>query len=403
LQQAIEADTIQENIWPVEGGNMGGTQPLTANRSHLHASLDEGYTLPAAWYTDPKVLKREQKRIFRRTWQYVGLAEQIARPGDFFTAHVDDVPLIILRDEAEGLRAFVNVCRHRGSQLLPDGCGNRKTLQCLYHAWTYNLDGSLRAAPGSKDEPGFNKEELGLLPIQIDSWGPFLFVNLDPQAPPLSATLGTLPQLVAATGLPLNAIKRRVSRTYDIKANWKVVVDNYLECYHCPIAHKAFTDLIDLDHYHVTEYEYFSAQTGPVRASAKDGKASLYEIGEGVEAGFYAFLWPNFTINIYPGPGNVSLNLFVPVDTNRTLAIYEYCFVDAVGEAEERDFVKFIDQVQEEDVVLCESVQRGLRSGFFQQGKLMLSRENGLRHFQKLVHRYLADDVHPNVATQQRS
>lgn len=382
---------------------MGGTRSLTIKGTHLHASLEEGYTLPAAWYTDPKVLKREQKRIFRRTWQYVGLAEQIAQSGDFFTARVDDVPIVILRDEAGQLRAFVNVCRHRGSQLLPDGCGNRKTLQCLYHAWTYNLDGSLRAAPGSKDEPGFKKEELGLLPIQIDHWGPFLFVNLDPQAPPLATVLGELPRLVEATGLPLNDIKRRVTRTYDIKANWKVVVDNYLECYHCPIAHKGFTDLIDLNDYHVDEYEYFSAQSAPVRESAKEGKASLYDFSQGVQSGFYAFLWPNFTVNIYPGPGNVSLNLFVPVDVNRTLAIYEYCFVEAVSEEEERDFVTFIDQVQEEDVVLCESVQRGLRSGFFNQGKLMLSRENGLRHFQKLVHRFLADDTHPNVAAVQGS
>ena len=381
---------------------MGGTRPLSANPSHLHASLEAGYTLPGAWYTDPKVLKRQQKRIFRRTWQYVGLSEQIARPGDFFTARIDDVPIVVLRDDAETLRAFVNVCRHRGSQLMPDGCGNRKTLQCLYHAWTYNLDGSLRAAPGSKDEPGFRPDDLGLLPAQIESWGPFLFVNLDPQAPPLADVLGELPQMVAATGLPLDAIKRRVTRTYDIKANWKVVVDNYLECYHCPIAHKGFTDLIDLNNYQVSEYEYFSAQAAPVRESAKNGKAS-YDISAGVQAGFYAFLWPNFTLNIYPGPGNVSLNLFVPVDTHRTLAIYDYCFVDAVGEEEERDFVKFIDQVQEEDVVLCESVQRGLRSGYYDQGKLMLSREHGLRHFQKLVHRFLTDDTHPNVAARQGS
>src|SRR5215831_2188489 len=159
---------------PIEGGHMGGTQPLTATRSHLHASLEAGYTLPSAWYTDLKVFKREQKRIFRRTWQYVGLAEQIARPGDFFTERIDDVPIVILRDEADQLQAFVNVCRHRGSQLMPDGCGHRKTLQCLYHAWTYNLDGSLRAAPGSKDEPGFCKEEFPLRSLPLETWGPFI-------------------------------------------------------------------------------------------------------------------------------------------------------------------------------------------------------------------------------------
>ena len=107
-------------------------------------------------------------------------------------------------------------------------------------------------------------------------------------------------------------------------------------------------------------------------------------------AGFYAYLWPNFTLNIYPGPGNVSLNLFLPIDVNRTVAIYEYCFVDEVASAEEEDFVRFIDQVQDEDVVLCESVQRGLSSGYFDQGRLMLRREKALRHFQQLVFRALA-------------
>ncbi len=190
-----------------------------------------------------------------------------------------------------------------------------------------------------------------------------------------------------ATGLRLDGIHRRVRRTYEIAANWKVVMDNYLECYHCPVAHPSFTDLIDLDKYVVTEYDYFSTQAGPARDSAREGKDGLYELRGGVEAGFYAYLWPNFTINIYPGPGNVSLNLIVPVDEHHTLAIYEYCFADEVSEQEERDFVRFIDQVQEEDIVLCESVQRGLRSGYYDQGKLMMRREHALRHFQLLVHR----------------
>lgn len=142
----------------------------------------------------------------------------------------------------------------------------------------------------------------------------------------------------------------------------------------------------------VPEHEWFSTQTGAVKEAAKRGKHdNLYEIGAGVRDGFYAYLWPNFTLNIYPGPGNVSLNLFVPVDTHRTLAVYEYCFADAVPDEQVEDFTRFIDQVQNEDVALCESVQRGLRMGYFDQGRLMLSRENGLRHFQKLVYRTLTE------------
>ncbi len=357
--------------------------------ARLWESLEQGYTLPASWYTDPEVFAHERTRIFGHSWQYAGMTEQVARAGDFFTLTICDVPIVILRDQQGELRAFANVCRHRGSQLVLDEAGHRATLQCHYHAWTYNLDGSLRAAPAMKEEPDFDKTCFALAPVRAETWGPFIFVNPDRAAPSLSRVLGELPALVGATGLDLGGIKRRVRRTYDIAANWKVVVDNYLECYHCPVAHPGFCDLIDVQSYAVTEYEYFSTQGGALKESARDGK--LYDVRGEVQAGFYAYLWPNFTINIYPGPGNVSLNLFVPVDTHRTLAIYDYCFADAVSAEEERDFVAFIDQVQEEDVVLCESVQRGLRSGYFDQGKLMLSRERGLRHFQKLVYRLLAE------------
>ena len=365
---------------------MDATRRTILADPRLREALEQGYTLPAEWYTSDEVFRLEQRWLFRRTWQYAGLVEQVAAPGDFFTYQAGDLSLIVLRDDAGTLRGFVNVCRHRGSELLLEPCGHRKTIQCHYHAWTYNLDGTLRAAPAAKEEPDFRKEDCTLFSVQVETWGPFIFVNPDTHARPLADLLGELPALVAATGVPLDALKRRVRRTYDIKANWKVVVDNYLECYHCPTAHPGFCDLIDVNSYAVTEYEYFSTQGGALKESAKAGKSNLYDVSQGVREGFYAFLWPNFTLNIYPGPGNVSLNLFVPLETGRTLAIYDYCFVESVTEREERDFVRFIDQVQDEDVVLCESVQRGLRSGYFDQGKLMLSREKGLRHFQRLVY-----------------
>jgi phenylpropionate dioxygenase-like ring-hydroxylating dioxygenase large terminal subunit len=364
----------------------------------LREELEQGRTLPASWYTTPDIFQLEQRRIFRRGWQYAGLVEQVARSGDFFTYRTGELSLIILRDENQTLRAFVNVCRHRGSQLILQDNGHRITLQCHYHAWTYNLDGSLRAAPGMKDEAAFNQDDFWLFPVSIDTWGPFIFVNPDAHARPLVETLGELPLLAAATGLDLGSVSHRVRRTYDIAANWKVVVDNYLECYHCPVAHPSFCDLIDVKDYVVREYDYFSTQTGALKESATKaaGRSNLYDVsgGEGsaVTEGFYAYLWPNFTLNIYPGPGNVSLNLFIPLEVNRTLAIYDYCFVDAVSSDEEANFVRFIDQVQEEDIVLCESVQRGLRSGYFNQGKLMLTRESSLRHFQKLVYRQLTGD-----------
>jgi phenylpropionate dioxygenase-like ring-hydroxylating dioxygenase large terminal subunit len=356
----------------------------------LARSLADGRTLPATWYTDPATFARERARIFQRSWQYAGLAEQLARPGDFLTCRVGAVPIVIVRDTTGTLRAFINVCRHRGSELVLEGCGNRATLQCHYHAWTYNLDGSLRAAPGEKGEAQFDRDAYPLIAAGVETWGPFIFVNADATARPLAETLGELPALVTATGVRLDAVKRRVRREFTIAANWKVVVDNYLECYHCPVAHPSFSDLIDVNNYHVTEYDWFSTQTGPVKESARTGQSGPYAVSGRVDAGFYAYLWPNFMVNIYPGEGNVSLNSIQPLAVDRTLAIFEYCFVDAVSEGEAGDFVRFIDQVQDEDTVLCESVQRGLGSGYFDQGRLMLSRENGLRHFQRLVHRALA-------------
>ncbi|HEX9057898.1 MAG TPA: aromatic ring-hydroxylating dioxygenase subunit alpha [Ktedonobacterales bacterium] len=370
---------------------MVGDSYVGGEAAAIREGLAAGHTLPAAWYTDPAMYRRERERIFHHTWQYAGLAEHLANAGDFFTCQLGDVPIVVLRDTDGDVRAYINVCRHRGSQLVLDACGTRKTLQCHYHAWTYNLDGSLRAAPGEKGEPGFDRGEFGLLAAQVALWGPFVFVNPDLQAPPLATMLGTLPQLVDATGLNLGAIKRRVRREYDIAANWKVVLDNYLECYHCPVAHQSFSDLIDVNDYTVTEYDYFSTQGGPMKRDAR-GAGRPYDVTGEVADGFYAYLWPNFTLNIYPGPGNVSLNLFLPMNERRTLAIYEYCFVDAVTDSQVDDFARFIDQVQEEDIVLCESVQRGLESGFFQRGTLMLSREKGLQHFQRLVHAAVTDD-----------
>src|SRR5690348_13162203 len=313
----------------------------TAANDAVLAALEQGETLPATWYTEPAYFAREQERIFRRSWQYVGLTEQVARPGDIFTARAGDVPIIVARDHQGELRGHINVCRHRGSQLVNVEQGNRATLQCGYHAWTYNLDGSLRAAPGMRDEPDFDPACYALIPVQVAAWGPFIFANPDRHAPPLAATLGELPAMVAATGLRLDAVRRKVRRTYDIAANWKVVLDNYLECYHCPVAHPGFSDLIDLKSYAVAEYDLFSTQTGKVKETAGRGAGHPYAVGGGVRDGFYAYLWPNFTLNIYPGPGNVSINLFLPDGVDRTIALYDYLFADAVSDQQLDEFVRF--------------------------------------------------------------
>jgi choline monooxygenase len=353
--------------------------------------LNAGFTLPASIYLDPDVFERERIQVFAGHWQYAGLLQNVEQPGDFFTYWSRDVPVLVVRDGDGQLRGYINVCRHRGSQLVLDERGSRKSIQCHYHAWTWNLDGTLRAAPGSQEQESFCKADFPLHPVRVETWGPFVFINLDSGALPLSYYLGELPQLVAQTGLRLDAIRSRLHREYEIKANWKIVVENYLECYHCPVAHPGFSDLIDVTDYHVEEYEYFSAQAAPVKKSAHRHQDDLYDFSRAeVESGFYAYIWPTFTVNIYPGPGNVSLNLIQPLDIDRTRMVYEFCFVDEVGTQESDDFIRFIHQVQLEDTALCESVQRGVRSGYWERGQLMLTRERGIRHFQRLYQRIMA-------------
>jgi phenylpropionate dioxygenase-like ring-hydroxylating dioxygenase large terminal subunit len=324
-------------------------------------------TLPWSWYTDPEVLSLERERIFRGAWQYSGHVGQLSEPGAYFTFQAGPVPIVVVRDGDGAMNAFVNVCRHRGAVVARQPTGRRRSLQCHYHAWTYGLDGRLRAAPGTG---GLDLDDVALPRVAVGLWGPFVFVSPDPEAGPLADALGELPAIVEGGGLGLDRLHPRRRASYEIEANWKLVVDNYLECYHCPVAHPGFSKAFDVDDYTISEYPTFSVQRTPGR-----------EEGEGL----YALLWPNFALNVYPGPGNVSLNLFLPLAADRTLALYEYFLADEVSETEADEFVAFVDQVQREDTELCESVQRGLRSGRLERGLLVPGREDGVRHFQRLV------------------
>jgi choline monooxygenase len=353
----------------------------------LGERLRAGATLPASWYTSDSVFRLEMQAIFSRTWQYACRTDEVARSGDFLACRAGNVPVVVLRNSHNEIVAFVNVCRHRGAEIVLDGSrGNRSTLQCHYHGWTWNLDGSLRAVPGTEDEPCFRKEDFPLARVATAVLDPFMFVNPDPQAPGWDETVGELPRILAAAPAPLATLPFHERRTYDMKANWKVVVENFLECYHCPIAHKGFADLIDLKEYTITPHRYFSTQQGPLKNSAKGrADAACFSREDGGQMGVYNFLWPNFMLNLYPGRGNASTNIILPVAPNRTLAVYDFYYEEGIPPAEAATMTGFVEQVQQEDIVLCESVQRGLESGCYEQGRLVVRYENGIQHFQRLV------------------
>jgi phenylpropionate dioxygenase-like ring-hydroxylating dioxygenase large terminal subunit len=325
-------------------------------------------TLPWSWYSDPEVLRREQERIFRRSWQYVGHAGQVEDVGDRVAAWAGDVPVLVVRDE-EGIRAFVNVCRHRGS-LLAEGPGKGKTIQCPYHAWTYELDGSLRAAPRSEREEGFEAEGLSLVPMRLETWGPFLFVNPDADAPPLAETLGPVPDFVPVDGLVFHSRDE-----YELAANWKIGCENYLECYHCPVAHKGFSAAYDVD-----PDEYRLEPTGEhvlsQFAHTRDG-----EEGQGQ----FHFVWPNIKINVLAGTPNLSIGPLLPAGPERASGFLDYFFAPGADKDWVEVLLAFDRQVGAEDRVLVERVQKGVRSGIVEEGRLLGESEQLVARFQELV------------------
>ena len=370
-----------------------GTEPTTFERAY-----ERQRTLPAAWYTRAEALEREQEQVFERSWQYAGFLGNLGEPGQFVTSRLGRVPAVVVRGKDGELRAFVNVCRHRGSEVVLEHAGCRQTLQCMYHGWTYDLDGTLRRAPRTREED-LDPAELSLQPLHVDTLGPFAFVSADPGAEPLSRVAEAWPDLVREMRLDLSGLVFRERRTYDVAANWKILVENFLECYHCPVSHHGFSALIDLSSY---EGEIHSDLFWHFSSCAREAAvvANAHGIGELPEARrrlWNYVLWPNFMANVYPGGGNISTNLLLPVAPDRTLAIYDFYFEHGVPEERQRANVEFIDEVQREDIVLCESVQRGLASGRFDRGRLLDS-EVFLDRFAFQVARAVTGDPGPAPA-----
>jgi phenylpropionate dioxygenase-like ring-hydroxylating dioxygenase large terminal subunit len=324
------------------------------------------------------MLRRERARIFARSWQYAGRTEQVATPGSFLATDAGGIPILVTRGRSGELRAFLNVCRHRGAVLL-EGCGERATVQCHYHAWTYDLDGSLRNAPRSEREPGFDKSEWSLLPASVGTWGPFLFVNPDAGAPPLDEHLGDLPETLARD-IDIDNLVFHSRVEFGANANWKIVVENFLECYHCATAHPSFSAEVDVhpDRYLLEAHDTYSAQFCAAKATGRRGQFHL--------------LYPNTGLNVFPGPPNLSIGPVLPNGTGRTERYLDYFFAPDVDEDWRREFFAFDDQVGKEDTVLVESVHRGMAAGVLEQGRLLLGSEPLLAAFQGWVAERLSAD-----------
>jgi choline monooxygenase len=350
-------------------------------------------TMPSRWYTDPRFLELEKERIFWNTWQPVGRAEMVARPGDYFACEIVGEPLVVTRGKDDLLRAFYYVCRHRGA-MVARGKGNRKSLQCHYHGWTYGLDGKLLRAPEFEGVQNWRTEDVCLPEVKVELWGPFIFINLDPNAPPMSATpYGEIHAEISSKGFNIDKMSFFERRDYLIDCNWKVYVDNYLEGYHLPTAHPGLFRELDYDQYRVDTYDAYSKQYAPIRDLQPGeiaGRDRRYVRTSDEDDALYYWIFPNVMLNVYLD--NVSINIILPVGHDKTLTIFEWYFEQpGTGEGWEsmQQIIAFSDEIQQEDIELCEIVQKGLMSRSYDVGRFSAKRENGVHHFQKLVHEFL--------------
>ena len=344
-------------------------------------ALELASALPARYYFGEDMLAMEQRSVFARSWQLVAHHALLAEPGDHVVERIGEVPVIVVRGQDGVLRAFPNVCRHRAGPLaLCDGKGAR-ALHCKYHGWTYTLEGQLRSAPEMQAAQDFRVEDIHLPPLRVHEWQGLVFVALDDSVPDFEDVYGGIVERIAPIDLSAMRYLRRDS--YDIDCNWKVYVDNFLEGYHLPHVHPGLSRALDYRAYDTGLFPWHSLQHSPLRDSG-----GAYGEGEA----FYYHVYPNVMLNIMPG--RLQTNRILPLGPERCRVEFDYYYAqDGQATARIAADQSFSDEVQVEDIAICEAVQKGLASGFYDAGRLCPKREGGVWHFQNLLRAAYADDA----------
>ncbi|HLN93095.1 MAG TPA: SRPBCC family protein [Thermoanaerobaculia bacterium] len=342
--------------------------------------LSRASTIPSGCYTDPASLAVERDRIFARTWQLVGREDQVDAVGSYFTAEVAGEPLLVVRASDGRLRALSNVCRHRAGPVAK-GEGSCGAFRCGYHGWSYALDGQLANTPGFDGVEDFERTSVRLPDFRVETWLGLVFVNLDREAASLLEMLGGLPAKLEARELSRMGLAAR--KDWEIDCNWKVYVDNYLEGYHIPIVHPGLMKEIDYSRYETETSGRWSLQHSPIRPR-EDARLRRDARQSESDAEYY-WVYPNLMLNVYPD--NFSTNLIVPLSPRRTLTVFEWFFPDpgrpSVQETV-RQTIEFSDEIQREDIAICEAVQKGLESRTYDVGRFSVKRESGVHHFHRL-------------------
>lgn len=339
------------------------------------AAATGSWTLPAGLYLGTESLARDVRRVLGRSWQLVGHESRLREPGDHIVATVGRTPVLVVRHPEQGLVALANVCRHRAGPIATCDGRAARSFHCRYHGWTYDLGGQLRHAPEMGGAEDFDPSSIRLPRFRAAAWHGLVFVALDDDTPPLEEVYGGITERIAPIELSKMEFTQR--DVYDIACNWKVYVDNYLEGYHVPYIHPGLARVVDYATYRTELAPWYSLQTSPLR-----NNEGLYGDGDV----FYYFVYPNVMLNIMPG--RLQVNRVLPDGPGRCRVEFDYYYApDAAARARAGRDRAFSEEIQQEDIDICEAVQRGLASGTYDSGRLCPKREDGVWHFHQLLRR----------------
>lgn len=363
---------------------------LKKGDSPFHNDSEKSFTLPARFYTDNNIYELEKDAIFYKSWWYAGHVSQLSKTGDYLTTQIHQQNVFVVRDREGELRGFYNVCQHRGHELV-SGTGHANLIVCPYHAWSYDLNGELKGARNTENMQGFKKCDFALKPVQVEVFCGLVMINLDPDARPLNELAPGLEDEIRQYCPSADDLVFAQRDTYDVQCNWKVMIDNFLECYHCHTAHRDFVDLVDMESYRSKVNGIYSSHISDAVKST-DNSAYKFETGD-VDFGYAGwFLWPNLTIWAYPGDANLSVLQMNPTGLDNTVEYQDWFASSATPGKQLRDAMDYQkDILQPEDIGLCVSVQKGLQSKGYNQGRFVVDgelselSEHAVHHFQKMV------------------
>jgi Rieske 2Fe-2S family protein len=333
--------------------------------------------LPGYYYTDPQILEREFETIFHKMWMCVGRAEDIPKAGDYFTRQIGRENIVVVRGEDDVLRSFSNVCRHRGARICEESQGCVKgSLQCPYHAWTYGLDGRLLGAPHMNEVEGFDKAEWSLVDVGCEAWDGHVFVNFDRKRRPLWEQLGSLP--ADFERFKMADLRRGGRHEYTVAANWKILVENYSECYHCPLIHPA---LNRVTHYlsgandvkkstYNGGYQVIGEEFCTLTVEGKKTRPHFKGLRqEDHDRVYYYTVYPNMLLSLHPD--YMMTHVLVPLSPDRTFVTCDWHFDAQVMKKKgftAQDAVEFWDMTNRQDWHVCELQQLGMGSRYFTPG-----------------------------------